>query len=259
MKKLTKIMAGLGIASCAGIGSMSLGSVFASDTASKQVNLYLYPTSAISAQALVGGTDSEVSETPSVQDIRVVAGGDIATGTTKITCATNSATGYTVTVRSTATNNDTGISRLVSGSNSIPSSTTFTDTNGTLSAYAINTPNDGADHVVPSGDSNATPLVVASSNSTANNAIYHATWKVSAATTQAIGTYSDTVVFTIAPSADNSLKPDMVSKLQALATSLGHAPSTAEVDADSSMPSSSFYITQYGSWEAALAAAGISS
>ena len=260
MKNLTKIMTGLGIVSCLGIGAMPLGSAFADNTASKQVNLYLYPTSAISAQALVGGTDSEVSETPAVQDITVVPGGSVATGTTKITCATNSRTGYTVTVRSTATNNNTGVSKLVSGANSIPSSTTFVDgSDVTQSAYAINTPNDSTDHVVPSNDSNATPLTVATSNTTANNTIYYATWKVSASTGQAAGTYTDTVVFTISPSADNSLKPDMVSKLQALATSLGHTPSETEVDAASDMPSSSYYITQYGSWAAALAAAGLSS
>lgn len=258
MKKLTKVMTGLGITSCLGVGMMPLGSVFANNTASKAVNLYLYPTSAISAQALVGDSSSNVSETPTTQDITVVPGGTVSTGTTRITCSTNSRTGYTITVRSTATNDNTGVSRLVSGSNYITSSTTFTNDNVTQSAYAINTPYDSADHVVPSNDTNAIPLTVASSNTTASDATYHATWKVSAATTQPAGTYTDTVVFTLSPSADSSLSPDMISKLQALATSLGHAPTAAEVDADPSMPSSSFYITQYGSWDAALAAAGLS-
>lgn len=196
MKSFTKVMATLGIASCAGVSLLPLGSVVAESTATKDINVKLNPVHAISVDAATKTFD-------------LAPGGAPVTQTTVLTCASNSSTGYQVTVASTRDDDDAShttaasrISSLVSGDNKIVSSTSVDRDN---SAYAIKTTEDGSWQLVPAKNGDALPVTTTSTTSTGDGDTKTVWWGFSASSSQPSGDYTDSVTFTIATNGDGGI------------------------------------------------------
>lgn len=197
MKSFTKVMATLGIASCAGVSLLPLGSVVAESTATKDINVKLTPVHAISVDA-------------ATKEFSLAPGGDPVTNqTTVLTCASNSSTGYKVTVASVNDDEDTShtttaskIASLTSGDNKIVSSTSVSKGN---SAYAIKTTEDGSWQLVPAKNGDALTVATTSTTSASGGDEKTVYWGFSAASNQPSGEYTDSVTFTIATNGDGGI------------------------------------------------------